>query len=69
MVLFFFFPSTMVLLGIVLLFICQAQIPRNVLIRCSGLCVDMSGVLAVGVTWCFQMTGLLRRLLPSLRLG
>lgn len=31
----------MVLLGIVLLFICQAQIPRNVLIRCSGLCVDI----------------------------
>ena len=46
----------MVLLGIVLLVICQPQIPGSMLIVIAlgySLTLNMNGVLVVGVTWCF----------------
>lgn len=36
-----FSPSTVVLVGIALLFLCRPQIPRDVLIRCTGLFTGM----------------------------
>lgn len=46
-----FSPSSVVLVGVPSLFLCQAQIPRDIQIRCPGLfsSVKSGGVQAVGV--------------------